>query len=289
MSLIEYTLDGKINKVDKAIERIRAYEPLANGFNDQPYYVGYSGGKDSDALRILMQLAGVPHELHHNHTTVDAPETVYYIQSIPNIVIHKPKKSMWQLIVEKKLPPMRNKRYCCSELKEYGGQGRFCSFGVRWDESNNRARDRGIAENGIRDKSKRIIIKNNDNDEARRLFEHCIPQSKMALNPIVDWLDEDVWELLNYYGCESNPLYQCGYNRVGCIGCPMASKGRYKEFADYPKYENLYINAYDRMLKANSHIKYSWKSGEEVFNWWMQDKPLPKQLEGQLSLLDMGA
>lgn len=39
-------------------------------------YLCYSGGKDSDCVRILAELAGVNYDLVHNLTTVDAPETV---------------------------------------------------------------------------------------------------------------------------------------------------------------------------------------------------------------------
>jgi len=53
MPLIDYTFDGKIDKVAIAIERIKAFEPISNGFMDTPYYVAYSGGKDSDVIRIL--------------------------------------------------------------------------------------------------------------------------------------------------------------------------------------------------------------------------------------------
>lgn len=55
-----------------AIERLRAFET-----SEKPYCLCYSGGKDSDCIRILAALAGVKHEIHHNLTTVDAPETVY--------------------------------------------------------------------------------------------------------------------------------------------------------------------------------------------------------------------
>ena len=107
------------------------------------------------------------------------------------------------------------------------------------------------------------------------------------MNPIIDWTDEDVWEFLNHYGCKSNPLYERGYDRVGCVGCPMARQMRLKEFHDFPKYKNLYINAFDRMLKVNTDVAYSWKSGEEVFDWWLKNKPAPKGIEGQLSLFDL--
>ena len=43
-------------KERKAIEALRMFEP-----EDEPYYLCYSGGKDSDCIRILAQLAGVKH------------------------------------------------------------------------------------------------------------------------------------------------------------------------------------------------------------------------------------
>lgn len=71
-----------IEKEKKAIERLKAFEP-----ETEPYYLCYSGGKDSDVIRILAQLADVKHEIHHNLTSVDAPETVRYVKSIPDVII----------------------------------------------------------------------------------------------------------------------------------------------------------------------------------------------------------
>jgi phosphoadenosine phosphosulfate reductase len=89
--------DSLSELVNKTLDRIQ----LANQMREQlfpgdPFYVAYSGGKDSDVIRILFALADVPHDLWHNHTTVDAPETVYYIRSIPDINISKPEMTMWQ-------------------------------------------------------------------------------------------------------------------------------------------------------------------------------------------------
>ena len=86
-------------KEQKAIEALKMFEP-----EDEPYYLAYSGGKDSDCIRILAQLAGVKHEIVHNLTTVDAPETVQYIKTVPNVIINKARwadgthKTMWNLI-----------------------------------------------------------------------------------------------------------------------------------------------------------------------------------------------
>ncbi len=84
-------------KEKRAIQYLKSFEP-----ESEPYYLCYSGGKDSDCIRILASLAGVKHDIVHNLTTVDAPETVRYVKSIPDVVMNYPKLSMWQLIVKKK-------------------------------------------------------------------------------------------------------------------------------------------------------------------------------------------
>lgn len=273
---------------EKAIARLRAFAPMAD---QDPYYVAYSGGKDSDTIRILTELSGVRYELHHNLTTVDAPETVYYVKSIPNIIIHRPERSMWQLIPEKLMPPTRMVRYCCAELKERGGQGRRVVTGVRMAESVKRKQTGGLVkflkkqketirkaeELGvdIQINSRGGIILNNDNTESRELVEHCSMQAKVLINPIYDWEDSDVWEFLRHYGCKSNPLYECGFKRIGCIGCPMGGKHRYTEFRLYPKYKDNYIRAFDRMIERRKERglkpKKNWNTGEEVFKWWMEE------------------
>lgn len=133
-------------KEKTAIERLRAFVPE----DGEPYYLAYSGGKDSDCIRILAELADVPHELHHSLTTVDAPETVRYVKSVPGVIIDKSyypdgtPKTMWNLIPRKKIPPTRLMRYCCQELKEQGGKGRLKITGVRWAESVKRRDNGGV-------------------------------------------------------------------------------------------------------------------------------------------------
>lgn len=281
-------------KVKTAIERLKAFEPT-----DEPYYLCYSGGKDSDCIRILADLAGVRHDIVHNLTTVDAPETVRYIKAIPNVQIEMPKYSMWQLIEKKKFPPTRLIRYCCDELKEKGGKGRIKVTGVRWAESNNRKRNQSLVtivgkpkttialaeelQAEYEQSSKGGIILNTDNDESRRMVEQCYRTTSTLVNPIIDWTDEDVWDFLNYYGCKSNPLYQCGMKRIGCIGCPMQGGEKMKlDFVRYPKYRDNYLRAFGRMLKARETAgldNNSWESPEAVMMWWVGDNPLQMSFE----------
>lgn len=281
MALIESTLYGVKNKVDIAIQRIRTYDPISTGLFDTPYYVAYSGGKDSDAIRILCELAGVKYDLVHNHTTVDAPETVRYVRSIPNIQIDYPDMSMWNLIVKKRMPPTRLVRYCCDVLKERGGRNRFVMTGVRWAESTGRKSKRGGVEIQPSNIRKSLVL-NADNDKNRMLFETCQMKGKRVLNPIIDWPDADVWEFLNYYNCKSNPLYYEGRSRVGCVGCPNAgAEGMRRDFERWPKYAQNYIRAFQRMLNTIPNSAYSWKNGQDVFDWWIRNKKLDRQIDGQ--------
>lgn len=276
-----------IAKEKRAIEYLKAFEP-----KDEPYYLCYSGGKDSDAIRILASLAGVKHDIENNHTTVDAPETVRYIRSIPGIHINYPEKSMWQLIVEKGMPPTRIMRYCCAELKERGGKGRVKITGVRKDESAARAANSGVVK--VIGKTKTMekaaiemgaeyeispkggIVLNHDNAPTRQFVEHCYRTTSTMINPIIDWTNRDVWEFLHHYGCKSNPLYENGFCRVGCIGCPLGGfKSMKREFALYPKYQENYIRAFDKMIarRRERGLEIPWNTGEECFTWWIGENP----------------
>lgn len=195
--------------------------------------------------------------------------------------------SMWKLIPQKLMPPTRLARYCCAVLKETGCLNRFIATGVRWDESRQRKDREEFEKIGATKATKEkftSVMLMNDNDARRRMNEHCMQKKKMVVNPIIDWKDSDVWEYINSENISTCELYQCGYDRVGCIGCPMAGKKRYKEFADFPKYKNLYIHAFDRMVeeKKARNLPCRWKDGNDVFLWWMGDE----NIEGQMDIFD---
>ena len=279
-------------KEAQAIKVLRTFEP------EEGYVLAYSGGKDSDCIKILAKLSGVKFEAVHNLTTADAPETMQYIKSQPDVRIEWARDkngnhvTMWNLIERQGLPT-RIQRFCCNKLKEQANQGRLLVTGVRKAESVNRKRDGGLVQ--IMGKPKTTeklaqdlgvayskpreygIILNDDNAESRRMVEQCYRTRKTLVNPILDWTDEDVWEFLYHYGCEGNPLYKCGHNRVGCIGCPMAGrKKRIEQLERYPKYEQAYFRAIERMLKLRmaqgKELPLAWGDGkpETVMKWWLE-------------------
>lgn len=285
-----------MDKEKKAIERIKIASEMSLHHYEKPLVCAYSGGKDSDVLLELFKRSGIPFEVHNSHTTADAPQTVRHIQKvfrglesegikceIETPIYKGEPTSMWKLIPEKLMPPTRLVRYCCSVLKETGCANRYIATGVRWDESTARMQREEFEKiaNKKKDKEKfTIIMLMNDNDKRRRMNELCMQQNKMVVNPIIDWTHRDVWEYINSEKIETCELYQCGYDRVGCIGCPMAGKKRKREFEDFPQYKKLYIHAFERMLKERERRgkENTWKTGEDVFVWWIGDENVPGQM-----------
>ena len=284
-----------MNLEHKAIDRLKAASDMSLAIYQKPLSICYSGGKDSEVLLDLAIKAKIPMVVVNNHTTADAPETVRHIRKafsrleekgIKTLINYPTYKgeptSMWKLIPQKLMPPTRLVRYCCAVLKETYGKDSFIATGVRWDESNKR-KDRAIMEIQVGKVSDSINL-NNDNNEDRRLFESCELKGKRVVNPIIDWKDDEIWDYCRSEKTDLNPLYGCGFNRVGCIGCPMASLARFAEFRIYPKYKQMYIHAFDRMLEERKRRgkESQWQSGEEVFHWWVEDGVLPGQekLEG---------
>lgn len=297
------------DKVSKSIERLKAFEPA------EGYYLAFSGGKDSVTCKALLDMAGVKYDATYRVTSVDPPELVRFIKDQhPDVIREVPRDkdgkpiTMWNLIPRKMFPPTRIARYCCAELKESGGDGRLVVTGVRWAESSNRKANQGIAtiygkktrligglaenENFFVNKSGGVVLVN-DNAESRRMIEQCYKRAKTTLNPIIDWSDSDVWEFIRAEHIPYCSLYDEGFHRLGCIGCPMAQKsGRTRDFLRWGKYKDSYMRAFEKMIERRKawHMEDPsrpiWKQGDnefeatalDVFNWWMEYDVLPNQI-----------
>lgn len=309
MALVESIITEKgiveRDKVKVSIDLLKEFEPMALTLDPEGYYLTYSGGKDSDTnLEICLQ-SGVKFTANYNITTVDPTKCVQHIKQTRerlkglgiNLYMHSPdifttgpfkglRKNMWRLIVHKMMPPTRICRYCCSELKEKGGKDKLCITGVRWAESTQRKSRKPIEIVTVKKKDRKLF---NDNDDERRQFEHCMQKGKRVINPIINYSDYDVWEFLKGNKVDYCKLYDEGEKRIGCIGCPMqGTHGQEEDFAKYPYIKQQYIKAFDMMLERmwSKGIKTTWKTGKEVFNWWLYaaDEEQKYILEGQINM-----
>lgn len=288
MSLTENTLSGPVDKVQRSIERLRLFEP------EEGYFLAFSGGKDSVVIHRLAQMAGVKYDAHYNVTSVDPPELVQFVKECmkrdPKISFDYPtdkdgnRITMWSLIEKKKMPPTRIARYCCAELKETSGSERIVVTGVRWAESVNRSKNQGLVK-VFGTKSTRLIL-NDDNDESRRTVEQCYRTRKTLVNPIIDWTDADVWEFIRRENIPYCCLYDDGFTRLGCIGCPMNTNAA-AELDRWPTYRRAYIRAFDKMIearRADGKPDSGWYSGEAVMHRWLDNSKKEKIIDGQMEL-----
>lgn len=132
-----------VGKIEKSIELLHKALPVAKKYDpDNGFHLAFSGGKDSQALYHIAQLAQVPFKAHMMLTSVDPHEVILFVKrQYPDVVLHKPKDSIYNLAVKKKfLLPSRIIRWCCAELKEVGGVGTVCLTGIRKQESVKRSK-----------------------------------------------------------------------------------------------------------------------------------------------------
>lgn len=244
MSLREKTLFGTEDKVAKAIDRLRYFEPKRI-----PYYLAFSGGKDSVTIKKLADMAGVAYEAIYNVTTIDPPELVRFIRdNFPDIRMDHPAKSFLSRLSKRGFP-LRHRRWCCHEFKERGGHDRLVITGIRWAESHKRA--------------------------GRRMYEVCYrDKTKFYLNVIIDWTDDEVWEFIRHYDVPYCELYDLGWKRIGCLFCPMATTShRRMELERYPRYRAAFLRAFEKLweykkTKGQGHVE-RWADGKEMFEWWV--------------------
>lgn len=287
-------------KVIHAGEVLKVAVKLSNTYYNKPIVICYSGGKDSDVLLDIAIKTLKPNDFRvlNSHTTLDAPETVYYIRekfaqlraagidceiSYP---MYKGKRtSFWRICQHKKMLPTRITRFCCAILKEVSTPKQIAVVGVRESESKNRE---GRGEFGLR--ADRNTVKsaqhvnamiefdqdqNNHSSFECEIIKGAKKNKAMVSNPIYKFTERDIWDYIHENKMKVNPLYAKGYKRVGCVGCPMAGKNRKKEFAEYPAYKTNFIKLCDYILNHDSNInikdKYGFRNGEDFFRWWLEE------------------
>lgn len=244
-------------------------------YSDKGFYLAFSGGKDSQCLYHVAELAGVKFDAHYSLTTLDPPELVMFIRNkYPDVAIDRPKLTFAQLCIKKKALPTRLMRFCCAALKETKGAGTVTLTGVRREESVQRSH-RNEAEIIRAKKTDRFSGSFEQLDQFARSQEvegvRCVKgKDNIVINPIIDWTKEDVWYFLEVVKVEHCELYDKGWQRIGCLFCPMASqKEIIKEVRAYPRYKALILRTIHRLRENGYMNRYTDLTDEEVFNWWI--------------------
>lgn len=236
-------------KTDIAIARIQEFEP------PEGYYLAFSGGKDSTVLYDLTVRTGVKLDAHYNVSGIDPPELVRFIKAnYPTVEFRVQQRSLFKAVQTNGLPT-RMRRWCCRYIKESGGAGRRILMGIRWAESTRR--------------------------KGRRMVEACYKdESRLYVNPIIDWTDQDVWNYIRECNLDYCSLYDEGFERLGCILCPMAPKWqRLAQAERWPKIADAWKRAAIRYWNRGTKGGQRFSSGEQFFDWWMQNESVEHFLQ----------
>jgi phosphoadenosine phosphosulfate reductase len=239
----------------RAVNILRSNEPLKG------YYLAFSGGKDSCVIKHLAHLAGINYEPRYNNTTIDPPELVRFIKEYHKDVLwNNPLTGnmFHRIATTLKTPPTRKGRWCCEEYKEQGGGRESIKIiGVRAAESPRRA----------------------------KLWKEITEDIRggTVICPIVSWSDGDVWDFIRFHKLPYCSLYDEGWERLGCVGCPLVSKKKQdREFARWPRYEELWRKSIIANWETNKDLlntrtgepRYQAKfaTGEDFWTWWRTEK-----------------
>jgi phosphoadenosine phosphosulfate reductase len=194
-------------------------------YRNLPVYVSFSGGKDSLVVLDLARASLKQRELKafFLNTGIEFPETVEFVRSfcrereIP--LIEANAGSAFREQVGKFGPPAKDFRWCC----------KVCKLASAGDldtgkEASSRKGAGDVAYLTIDGKRKHESF-----SRARIAASETNPFVPAQLNifPIRDWKAIEVWLYIHWRGLSYNPLYDLGFERVGCWLCPSALAAEY--------------------------------------------------------------
>ena len=228
-----------------------------------PYYGCFSGGKDSVAIKKLTHMAWMenrklamlegrlvprtrllspperPFVIWHYNVIIDPPELMRFIMSEhPDVKWERAKKKngekrspFFRRIREKLMVPTRFRRWCCNEYKHTKGpKGCTRILGIRIEESAKR----------------------------KSRYTACVmPKAagRQEIYPIRLWTHDNVWQFIRGWKIPYCSLYDEGFERLGCVGCPLGTpKHRMAEFARWPKFEQQWRAACDFVVAERTRL-----------------------------------
>lgn len=215
-------INQKVSSWDDAVEANRAnlstIEDEAVAFikrmvasEDSSVVVGFSGGKDSLVTYLLVERAiGESPPIFFADTGIELPETVRFIKEFAqsrgaDIIGGEAGDQFWES-VDVFGPPARDFRWCCKVLKlgpaaasiaDNLGGAVLSFMGQRKLESFQRSVEPRVTENP------------------------WVP-GQLSANPIQNWNALEVWLYIFREKEPFNPLYNQGYQRMGCYLCPAS-------------------------------------------------------------------
>ena len=264
-------------KILHSIQLLQKAEKIALSYDpDHGYYLAFSGGKDSQCLYHIAQLAGVRFQAHMNLTSVDPPEVIRFVKTqYPDVQLIKPQRSIYQAAIDRQILPTMKVRWCCQEYKENAGAGKVTLIGIRHQESSRRAQRNEVEisnrkfsgtlqqldqyRNKRKASNSQISIVN---AHGERTLGCISGKETLLISPIIHWTERDVWDFLNALHIPHCILYDQGHTRIGCILCPMSSPlQKQKDIQRWPHVKRNWIKAIKAIRNGGGYSKENISGG----------------------------
>ncbi|RLG88010.1 MAG: hypothetical protein DRO15_03815 [Thermoprotei archaeon] len=173
--------------------------------------VSFSGGKDSLVVLHLVLQLGIEPTLLFNNTGIELPETIESVHRTArkyglNLVVADAGNAFWNS-VEFFGPPGRDYRWCCKILKLAPLSRTIKST---WNDD-------------ILNIVGQRAFESLDRARRPRIWRSQWVPRVLCTAPIHTWSQLEVWIYIFMNKLTPNPLYEMGYERIGCFMCPAST------------------------------------------------------------------
>ncbi|MDD2438630.1 MAG: phosphoadenosine phosphosulfate reductase family protein [Methanosarcinaceae archaeon] len=261
-----------------------------------PVYVSFSGGKDSLVALDLTKAALKQRKFKafFLNTGLEFPETLDFARKFcrKSEVSYEEKDAggaFWAN-VEKFGPPAKDFRWCCKVCK-LASAGNFEEEGKEKDRDIKRGREEEKERNkekGKEGKNSNIRHKNENPNgisyltiDGKRKHEsfsragiaasekNPFVPSQLNIFPLRDWRALEVWLYIHWRKLPYNPLYDQGFERVGCWLCPAALAAEYERVkvlhpAMYAKWNTFLLKWAKKQGLSDKFIEYGFWRWKEL-------------------------
>lgn len=246
-------------------EAVNYIRESAKGIQEDEMFVSFSGGKDSTVVSDLVINALGKNVIHiYGDTTLEYPTSESYIKRFKEkhplipMLTAKNKDQDFNNLCEVIGPPSRMLRWCCTVFKTGAITKKIDST---FKDSKSILTFQGIRRNESLSRSK-YDRESNDSKIKKQI----------AINPIIDWTDFDVWLYILSNNIDFNDAYRQGFSRVGCWCCPNNSA--WSEFLSA-----IYMNDIYNLFKDILY-RYAQKVGKPDWKTYIDDGEWKKRQGG---------
>lgn len=246
-------------------EAVNYIRESAKGIQEDEMFVSFSGGKDSTVVSDLVINALGKNVIHiYGDTTLEYPTSEIYIKRFKEkhplipMLTAKNKDQDFNNLCEVIGPPSRMLRWCCTVFKTGAITKKIDST---FKDSKSILTFQGIRRNESLSRSK-YDRESNDSKIKKQI----------AINPIIDWTDFDVWLYILSNNIDFNDAYRQGFSRVGCWCCPNNSA--WSEFLSA-----IYMNDKYNLFKDILY-RYAQKVGKPDWKTYIDDGEWKKRQGG---------